>query len=314
MAADPSEKRRLPPALDIRNLQAFLAVAEELHFGNAACRLGIAQPPLSQLIRKIEQALGYALFVRDTRKVELTPPGEALVVLARDLLARLDGGLKHVAAVARGDAGRLEVGFTPTVALDVLPRIIRGFRATFPAVEAHLFEMLPDPLHEALGTRSIDVAIMREPSEHWGNRIIALCQEPFVAVLPAQHRLADPGTRFRLGELRDEPFVLFPHNRGSKNMAKMLALCAEASFLPRIVQEVPGWQTAVSMVGAGIGVSIQPASVMRLQMQGVVYRPVPSDIQSIIALVTRPDEDRPMIANFIEACRNLMAARSEHDQ
>jgi len=303
MMPDPS---RLPPELDLRKLRAFLAVSEELHFGRAANRLGMAQPPLSQLIRRLEETLGLGLFVRDTRKVELTPAGEALAGLARDVLALLGGGLQHVTAIGRGEAGRLAVGFTPTVALDVLPRVISSFRCIYPAIEIALFEMLPDPLHEALKTRAIDVAIMREPSEDLGTLSIPLLTESFVAVLPTSHRLADPETAFDLAELRDEPFVLFPHNRGSKNMAKMLALCAEASFLPRIVQEVPGWQTAISMVGAGIGVSIQPSSVTRLQLPGVVYRPIPSEIRSMIALVTRSDEGRPIIANFVTASVELM--------
>jgi len=300
---DPSKS---PAALDLRGLRAFLAVAEELHFGRAAERLGMAQPPLSQLIRRLEQGLGHSLFLRDTRKVELTAAGQALVELARDLFSRLDNGLKHVHAVGRGEAGRLVIGFTPTVALNILPRVILRFRDDYPDVEVGLFEMLPDPLHEALDSRVIDAAIIREPSEDLGKRIIPIFLEPFVAVLPATHPLADPDTPFDLGMLRSEPFVLFPHDRGSRNLAKPLALCAEASFVPRVVQEVPGWQTAVSMVGAGIGVSIQPASVTQLQSPGVVYRRIPSKIQSVVALMTRPQDERPMIANFISASAQLM--------
>ena len=137
--------------------------------------------------------------------------------------------------------------------------------------------------------------------------MIPLFVEPFVAVLPSRHRLADMAAPFELGDLRDEPFVLFPHDRGSQNMAKMLSLCAEASFLPQVVQEVPGWQTAISMVGAGIGVSIQPASVTQLQLPGVVYRSIPSGIQSMTAMMKRHDDDRAMVGNFIETSLNLMA-------
>jgi DNA-binding transcriptional LysR family regulator len=297
---------RLPPALDLRTLRAFLVVAEELHFGRAASRLAMAQPPLSQLVRRLEEAVGHSLFLRDTRKVELTPAGRALVALARDLFARLDGGLKHVQSVGRGEAGRLVVGFTPTVALHLLPLVVRRFRDVYPAVEVGLFEMLPDPLHDALSNRSIDVAMLREPSTDSDARIIPLFNEPFVAALPATHHLADKADPFDLSSLRGEPFVLFPHDRGSKNLAKILALCAEASFLPRVVQEVPGWQTAISMVGAGIGVSILPESVTVLHLPGVVYRRIDSDIQSAIALMIRPDDDRPMIENFVQSSVKLM--------
>jgi DNA-binding transcriptional LysR family regulator len=297
---------RLPPALDLRTLRAFLVVAEELHFGRAATRLAMAQPPLSQLIRRLEKAVGYSLFVRDTRKVELTPAGLALVDLARDLFTRLDGGLKHVQSIGRGEAGRLVVGFTATVALHLLPLVIGRFRDAYPAVEVGLFEMLPDPLHEALGNRAIDVAIMREPSTDTDARIIPLLDEPFVAVLPAAHRLADKADPFDLSDLRGEPFVLFPQDRASKNLAKILALCAESSFLPRVVQEVPGWQTAISMVGAGIGVSILPESVRVLHLPGVVYRRISSEIQSVIALMTRPDDDRPMTEHFVRSSVKLM--------
>jgi DNA-binding transcriptional LysR family regulator len=287
-----------PPPIELRHLHAFLIVAEELHFGRASERLGISQPPLSQQIKRVEEAIGHRLFDRDTRNVVLTPAGEAFVQTARAVLDRLATGVARVREIATGEGGRLSVGFTPTTALRLLPRIVPAFRAAYPKVEIDLAEMLPAPLIDALRLGRIDVAIMRDPSPAEGLVATVLQTESYVAVLPEGHVRAG-AEPFALADLAEDPFILFPQGAESQSVARVFALCAEAGFVPRAAQQVPGWQTAISLVGSGMGVTILPESVENLQLPGIVYRRIASPIRSIIAAVRRAGDERPMLTGFI---------------
>lgn len=295
-----------PPPIELRQLHAFRVVAQELHYGRAADRLGIAQPPLSQMIKRLEQVLDCKLFDRDTRRVELTPAGVAFRDMADAVLARLHAGIERVGEIASGEAGRLAVGFTPTTALHILPRVVRAFRGEYAGVEIILSELLPDAMRDRLLTEQIDIALMREPTPVDGIEAIAISDEPFVAVLPGGHALADPAVPFRLEALAGEPFVLFPRDQASQGLPQTLALCAEAGFVPDVVQEVPGWQTAISLVGSGLGVSILPESVISLHLPGIAYRSIASPIRSRSCLLRRTGDDRPMVRNFIARGLSIM--------
>lgn len=296
-----------PPPVELRHLHAFLVVAEELHFGRAAIRLGIAQPPLSQQIKRVEEAVGHRLLDRDTRNVSLTPAGEAFAATARVVLQQLSAGIERVRDVATGDAGRLAVAFTPTTALRLLPRIVPAFRAEHPRVEIELTELMPGPLLHAVRMGQADVGILRDPSPTDGLTVTTLHEECYVAVLPAAHPLAQ-GERFDLARLADDPFVLFPRNEESQSVARVFALCAEAGFVPRGSQQVPGWQTAISMVGSGMGVTILPESVDSLRLPGIVYRRIESPIRSVVAAVRRGEDERPMVLAFVDRGARVMPA------
>ncbi|MDF7776713.1 LysR substrate-binding domain-containing protein [Sphingomonas sp. AOB5] len=295
-----------PPHIELRHLYAFLVVAEELHFGRAAVRLGIAQPPLSQQIKRIEEAIGHRLLDRDTRNVSLTPAGEAFAETARAILQQLSAGVERARDVASGAAGRLGVGFTPTTALRLLPRTIPVFRAEHPRIEIDLIELMPAPLVEALRMGQIDVAIMRDPTPAPGVVATVLHNESYVAVLPTGH--AHASGPFTLADLAGDPFILFPSSSESQTVGRVFGLCAEAGFVPRGVQQVPGWQTAISMVGSGMGVTILPESVENLQLPGIVYRRLESPIRSTIAAVVREGEARPMVTGFIARSTAIMSA------
>jgi DNA-binding transcriptional LysR family regulator len=298
---------RRPPPIELRQLYVFRVVADELHFGRAAERLGIAQPPLSQQIKRLEEVIGARLFERDTRKVSLTPAGAALVEVADRLLAQLSAGIERVAQIEAGQAGRLAIGFTPTTALRILPRVVGAFRENFARVDMDLSELLPDVMREALFSSQIDVALVREPAEVDGIEIVPLTTESFVAVLPTDHPMADTAKPFALADMAHDPFVLFPRDNSSVGLAKMLAVCAEVGFVPHVVQEAPGWQTAISLVGSGLGVSILPESVVSLQLPGIVYRRIESAIRSQVSLLCRVGEERPMVRNFIASGTRIMA-------
>ncbi|MBJ7439510.1 MAG: LysR family transcriptional regulator [Sphingopyxis sp.] len=295
-----------PPHIEIRHLHAFLVVAEELHFGRAATRLRIAQPPLSQQVKRVEEVIGHRLFDRDTRNVSLTPAGEAFVETAHAVLRRLAVGIERARDIGEGQAGRLIVGFTPTTALRLLPRIVPPFRDAHPRIVIDLLEMLPAPLIEALRIGQLDTAIMRDPSPLPGLIATILFAEDYVAVLPADHRSAT-GESFALDDLANDPFILFPAGAESQSVARVFGLCAEVGFIPRKVQEVPGWQTAIALVGSGMGVTILPESVENLRLPGIVYRRIKSPIRSQMAALRREDDGRPMVADLIDASLAIMA-------
>ncbi len=296
-----------PPPIELRQLYAFRVVAEELHFGRAAARLGISQPPLSQQIQRLEAQLGCRLFDRDTRRVELTPSGVALRDLAEAQLGQLAAGLERVREIATGEAGRLIVGFTPTTALAILPRVVRAFRRRHANVGVELYELLPDAMLDALRTGHIDVALMRDPAAAAGIDAVPLFTERYVAILPTGHPLAGTDGPVDIAHMAGDPFVLFPRDGASQGVARILGICAAAGFTPHVVQEVPGWQTAISMVGSGLGVSILPESVSSLHLSGIVYRHLAIDARSSVEMLRRTDNDRPMVANFFASSVGVMA-------
>ena len=291
------------PDLSLAQLHAFAAVAEELHFGRAAARLNMAQPALSQQIRRLEAGLDCRLFARDTRNVALTDAGRALLEVARRMLGDAAEGVDRVRRIEAGAAGLLTIGFTATTALTVLPVLVKAHRLRFPRIELQLIELLPEPLVEQLRSRHVDLALAREMFPDAEIATLTLLPEPFVAVLPSGHDLARGNAPVDAADLRDEPFILFPHDRVSGSNARVLDICAEAGFSPRRAQEAPGWHTAVSLVGTGLGVSILPACVASLALDGVAFRPLASHHRSTVMLLSRKADDRAAISHFLETAK-----------
>jgi LysR family transcriptional regulator, benzoate and cis,cis-muconate-responsive activator of ben and cat genes len=245
--------------MELRHLRAFLAVAEELHFGRAAARLQMAQPPLSQQVRRLERELGVELFRRNRRHVELTHAGGALVPEARRTLAAAERAAAVVAAVAAGASGRVSLGFVGSLAHGVLPRLVRELRLQAPGVEIALREANTSQQIELLRLGLLDAGLVRPPIQAEGIEIEIVGREPLRAVLPDDHRLA--GARsIRLEALRDEPFVLFPRAIGPGLYDQILGLCREAGFSPNVVYESGATATMVALVEAGIGVCVLPQS------------------------------------------------------
>ena len=257
---------------DLRQLRYFVAVAEELHFGRAAARIGIAQPPLTQQIQKLETMLGCRLFVRG-RKTLLTAAGAALLGESRRILDQVESAIDGTRRTARGERGQLRVAAPPSILLSTLPRVIRKYRSAFPDVHFTLRELSTSAIEDALRRGEVDLGFLREtqPSAPLISKV--LFQEPVVAVLPASHRLAAV-REMSLRSLRDEPFVFFPRRLGPEFYDKLVSFCNEAGFFPNVLQEATQWQTVVSFVESGMGVSIAPGCVGRFRWKGVVYRPL----------------------------------------
>ncbi|MEV5689725.1 LysR family transcriptional regulator [Micromonospora globbae] len=290
------------PDIPLAQLHAFVVLAEELHFGRAAARLGIAQPPLSQQIRRLEDKVGHALFRREPGRVTLTPAGRELLPAARRALTDLADGLAAARAVGSGQAGRLRIGFAASLALTVLPDLLRTFRQRFPGVHLDIREMTSAPQLTALRDKTIDVGLLREPPAVDAElEFRTVLSEPFVAVLPAAHPLAAQRV-VPLAELADSPFVLLPRAAGPQLYDQITGLCAAAGFPPRIAQHAVEWQTVCALVGAGLGVSLAPASIRRIRLRGVVFRRVePGTARTRVAVAWVRNDRSPLVAHLLAA-------------
>lgn len=287
-------------------LAAFAAVARTLHFGRAAEELGIAQPALSQHVRRVETIVGCRLLERDTRNVRLTAAGEIFRDLAIRLPGELEAGLERVRRVGRGEAGRLTIGFTATTALQALPAAIRSHRSRYPDIEFELVELLPDRLSQLLMSGQIDIGLAREFIERPEFDLIEVGREPYVAIVSAALAASEQQRPLPLGQLSAQPFILFPSDHSSSHTERILELCAESNFTPRTTLTVTSWQSAVSMVSVGLGVTILPACTSRLTLPNTAFLPIASKIASRINIAHRHGDDRAVVRAFVESARGAV--------
>ncbi|MEH2474025.1 DNA-binding transcriptional LysR family regulator [Nitrobacteraceae bacterium AZCC 2161] len=262
----------------LRHLRYFIAVAEEGHVTRAALRLGIQQPPLSQQIRAMEAEIGVALLNRLPRGVELTEAGRVFLAEARLAIAQVEHAVEAARRTARGEQGRLAVGFTSSAAFHpLIPAVVRAFRQISPQVDLLLEESSTGELIAGLQRDQLDVAFLRVPmGDTAGIRIEALLQEKMLVALPAHHPLV--GKRapksIALARLADETFILYRRPTGPGLYDTIIAACRAAGFSPRIGQEAPRMLSTLSLVAAGLGVSIIPESMRRLDTEGIAYIPL----------------------------------------
>jgi DNA-binding transcriptional LysR family regulator len=280
--------------MELRHLRYFVAVAEELHFGRAARRLNISQPPLSQQIRALEKEVQADLFTRDTRRVELTAPGGEFLKYARAALDQAAQGVLSARRVQRGEVGRLGVGFITSMAYTYLPWLVRVFRNRYPDVELVLTEQETWNQILALQERRLDVGIVRGPVEASGVSNTAALTEPFVVALPDDHRLARHRT-VRLSALADDSFIMFPRSIGGRFYEAVGSLFQRAGFTPRIAQEAIQMHVTVGLVSARLGVALVPRSIQLLQTPGVVYRPLASNSGKAAIVIAHRDDDRSSV-------------------
>ena len=288
--------------IELRHLRYFLAVAKTLHFSRAAEQLGMAQPPLSQQIQRLEKLIGFALFERTTRGVKLTEVGEFLRERARDTLGKWEKDLEGARRLGRGEDGVVTVSFSGSVMLTQLPGAIEEFRRRFPRVELRLRELTTGLQQEALRSGEVDVAFLRDGVAEEGLQMQTLLEERFLAVLPAPHQLARRKA-IAMQMLREEPFVLFSRQLGSLAFDRTVGCCEDAGFYPRIVQETPQWPTILRLAAAGLGVSLAPECVASLALPGVVFRRTDAKRMSRIDLAWRTSGLMPAAVQFLEVAR-----------
>jgi DNA-binding transcriptional LysR family regulator len=261
--------------IELRHLRYFVAVAEAGHITRAAVRLGIQQPPLSQQIRALEQLVGVPLLHRLPRGVELTEAGRAFLTEARGVLARVEHAVDAAQRAARGEQGELAVGFTSSAAFHpFIPAVVRAFRQQSPDVDLVLEESSTGELIGALQTGHLDVAFIRIPSGNMaGLTVESLLNERMLVALPVQHPLLRGGRRktIALADLATETFILYRRPTGPGLYDAIIAACRAAGFSPRIGQEAPRMLSTLSLVAAGLGVSMVPESLRRLNTEGIAY-------------------------------------------
>jgi len=300
---------------DLRQLRYFVAVAEEQHFGRAAARLSMTQPPLSQAIRALEETLGVALFARTRRSVDLTAVGADLLPEVRRLLAAAQALRPLAQSLARGEAGVLALAFVSTADYGLLPLLLRDFGARHPRVRLQLAEATSDVQIDELVAGRIDAGLVIAPlpPRHAARlAYLAVAREPLVVAMPAgiSARTGGSGehdwceTPVRLADLAETPLVVFPRHLAPGFYDTIMDCYGAAGLAPRVGQEAIQMQTIVSLVSAGMGIALVPQSLRHLRRTGVVYRPLAETAPTIeTGLVWRAAEVSPVLAAFIDIVR-----------
>lgn len=290
--------------MELRHLRYFRMVANELHFGRAAEKLHIAQPPLSKQIQDLEAELGFELFTRTKRSVALTPAGQAFSIEVTQIFQQLDRAIDIGRKTSRGELGQISIGFVGSATYNILPLMLQQFRCRYPNVQIELHELTTDRQLIWLREGRIDIGLIRPPiiAPDLTNQVIF--QESLVVALPINHHLA--GADFiELASLAGEPFILFPRELAPGLYDPIIASCQAAGFSPQVVQECIQMQTIVSLVSANMGVSILPESIQEAQRHGVVYKPIRVggvNVEQLakIAIVWRIDDNSPTMNRFLE--------------
>jgi DNA-binding transcriptional LysR family regulator len=294
--------------MELRHLRYFVAVAREGHITRAAERLRMQQPPLSQQIQALEREVEATLFVRHPRGVTLTDAGRAFLADAEQILGDVEHAKIRARRTARGETGRIAVGFTTSAPFHPLvARAMREFRDKRPDVSFMLEESSSADMVSGLRDGRLDVAFIRSGLvDPEGITVHALLQEDTAVAFPARHPLAKRPA-LALKELAEETFILYrrPDGRGLYDV--IIAACSEAGFSPHVGQEAPRIVSTLNLVAAGLGITIVPASLSRLPLEGVVYRPLKGKpaLKVPLNLACRRDERSAATLAFIDLVRKL---------
>jgi DNA-binding transcriptional LysR family regulator len=293
--------------MELRHLRYFAAVAEELHFGRAAQRLRIAQPPLSQQIRKLEQELRAKLFDRTKRKVDLTTAGRLFLERARVVLESADRAVTEVRRVASGELGQLRIGFMSSAMLDIFPRVLRRFALTLPDVEIQLLQrssrdqlsMLVDGTLD-IGFGDLAAGLTQTRVSGVVLRMQAVTNERLVVAVPLDHPLARRRV-IALNALANEPWISLPRQPRTGFYDQIVGLCQIAGFSPRIVRESEQLPTVLTLVAAGFGVALVPECMLRVWEGEVAFRPLAVPAYTNVTMCWRQDNRTPALMALVEA-------------
>jgi DNA-binding transcriptional LysR family regulator len=289
---------------EFNQLRCFLAVAEDLHFGRAALRLNMTQPPLSRQIQSLEQELGVTLFERSSRSVRLTPAGRTFLPEARQMLRLAEIAAVSAKRVARGEAGAVTLGFTAGSSYAFLPRLVGLAMAEMPDVDLLLREMTTAVQMEALAAGRLDAGLVRLPVDRRGIELACVMREPLVLAAPEHHPLAVSNNTPRLRDLDREPLIMYSPTEGRYFYDLTSSLFHAAEVAPIYVQHLSQVHTILALVSAGMGLALVPESASSLRVGGVVLRelrPAPKAVAEL-HLAWRRGQDNPAFRMF----RNLV--------
>lgn len=292
--------------IELRQLQYFITVAEELNFGRASKRLNMAQPPLTRQIQRLEAEVGVKLFRRTTRRVELTDAGQVYLEQCCQIMAQVQEGTTMARLVSRGEVGRLVVGYEGSSAYNIVPLSVKIFRGKYPRVNVIAYEMPTGEQLQALHSTHIRAGFI-VPSIDNTEGLVAetILREPMVVALPQFHPLAAQ-TEVHLEDLASETFIVCPQNQQCGLYDHVISICRQAGFNPRLTQETNEMQLILGLIAAELGIAILPASVNNLQRSGVVYRTLhPLSTALEFAIAWRREDISPVLLNLLAVVRKI---------
>jgi len=302
--------------VDLRQFRQFIAVAETLSFRGAAERLRMAQPPLTTAVKRIESELGVKLFDRTSRVVRLTEPGRVFLEEARRTLAQAERAAESTRRAAQGLVGNLRVTFVPSIAHDILPRILRAFRQDHPRVHLELGEAPSGRQGEALRNDLADLGLLVPPVPDSAGLIVEpVLHQDLVAAIPAGHPLARLKT-IRLADMRDEPWILSPPLQAPGFYSRIATACGKAGFSPRVIQQAVQMDTILGLIAGGLGVCLVPGLLV-YQREGIVFRQVKgpgTPVRYQIAAAWRRNDTNPALAAFRQTTHSIMRQRQSARQ
>lgn len=293
--------------ISLLHMRHFIAVAEELHFGRAAARLGMAQPPLSQSIKRLEERLGFPLFERTQRMVSLTAAGRVFLEEARRTIAQSEDAVRLARRAASDDLAQISIAFVSAALYRLLPRAIRAFHNVWPDTTIRLDERSTEAQLADLAGGDIDLGFFHPPIKTVDGLAVELIhRDKLVVAAPSHHPLA-VSNFCRLADLAGHDFIMFPHPQGPTLHRRITNACRTAGFVPNIVQEARQMHTILSLVAAGLGVSLVPVGATTMKIAGVAFIPLidaPVELAWELAMGWQPRGARKALRNFLEAVRS----------
>lgn len=299
---------------DLSQLRCFVTVAEELHFGRAAARLNMTQPPLSRQIQVLEHIVDATLLERSSRSVSLTPAGRSFLPEAKRILKLAESASQVARRIAQGKTGSLKIGFTAAAAYGFLPDLVAACRTRLPDVDLSLKEMVSGDQMEALASGQIDAGLLRPPIARPELAIKRVVAEPLIAALPDLHPLAKAKS-LSVKDFDDQPFIMYSPYESRYFHDLLVAQFSRANILPRYEQHLSQIHSVLSMVRAGLGSAIVPQAAARLRFDGVVLKPLALKMPAAVELfmVWRREYDNPLMPTLVEIADSLASAEAEQD-
>ncbi|GCE88721.1 LysR family transcriptional regulator [Komagataeibacter diospyri] len=287
--------------LQLTQVRCFVTVAEELHFGRAAARLNMTQPPLSRQVQLLEHALGVELLERNSRSVRLTPAGAIFLPEARRLLRSAEDAVLLARRARRGALGQVAIGFTPSSSYDFLPRLIHGLRAAYPDIELTLEEMITRDQIAALASHRIDLAFVRPPFESKETCARMVRAEPMVAALPHDHPLV-ACSALTPADMEGQDLIMYSILGGGYFHDLVQRLLVSAHIRPHLIHHLTQIHALLSMVRTGVGIALIPESASQLGIENVIYRPLAfgENIMAELFMVHRAQDVSPVLGNVMD--------------
>ena len=298
----------MPSNIELRHLETFLVVVEEMNFGRAAERLRIAQPPLSRQIQRLEESLGVKLFDRTKPQIQLTEAGQAFVPEARRILMQVERGVQTAQRASGGQVGQLLIGFEGSCSSDIVSLSIQSYQQQFPDVNVMVQEMPTGDQLQALLEEQIDVGFILPRLAEESLVVETVVQEPLVLALSETHPLAVQN-EVQVQQLRNERFIMgFPGDRCGL-YAAVMSICHQAGFIPQVSQVTNEMQLTLGFIATGMGVALLPSSIRRFHRDGVVYRPVqPCGAAIVLAIAWLQGNSNPTLPNFLQVVRDTASS------